>query len=450
MRYKATTAVWSLFLLGLTLQMVAAQGPRRIEPRESPRETSDQSDYGTKFFDQLRSLFGRFRDADLQRAFDMAKPIQCSELISDSGEWRQVAFFNEDRRLGDWYHRTLEEVRGDLSQYIFKGPCKTEQSDVSLVTKFPVNESLNAYIADKIDFKDIAVNTNSSVTVKFDPDSESYAFNLPYLYVDRARGGSQPVYSLIASRTTDRYATDVTNHWQCKSVRAFDVTFQFLICETWTSSPKVTVRSRSKESFGSSAYFILSDGKEATTSVKISFHGTDNAENAPAKEIPPAKPEELKPVDSPAKVPEVSTSEGWQVPGTTSKLAEVERHEFRIRFNAQTWESKVASPQFLMNQKLSSQTQAPTGSDYCSWNPAAARLTSRLLAKDPDEDVAYAVKSSDGSRLSAASVSFDLKTHNGSRIGVLQCFFRTESAAEILFDRWSAIVGSHLSLEIRP
>src|SRR5262245_38618285 len=128
MRCRITTAAASLCLIALTLQMLAAhpaQGPRRIEPRESPRESSTQSEYGTKFFDQLRSLFGRFRDADLQRAFDMAKPIQCSELISDSGEWRQVAFFNEDRRLGDWYHRTLEEVRGDLSLYIFKGPCTT-------------------------------------------------------------------------------------------------------------------------------------------------------------------------------------------------------------------------------------------------------------------------------------------------------------------------------------
>src|SRR5262245_19291967 len=279
MRSIARRAVWSLCLLALTLELVALpagqQGPRQIEPRE-PRESPIESDYGSKFFDQLRSLFGRFRDADLQRAFDMAKPIRCSELVSDGGEWRQVAFFNEDRRLGDWYHRSLEEVRGDLSLYIFKGSCNTEQSDVSLVTKFPVSESLNAYIADKIAFKDIVVNTNASVSAKFYSDSDSYAFELPYLYIDRARTGADPVYSLIASRTTDRYATDVTNHWQCKSVRAYDVTFQFLICETWTSSPRVTVRSRSKASFGSSAYFILSDGKEATTSVKISFRGTDN------------------------------------------------------------------------------------------------------------------------------------------------------------------------------
>jgi hypothetical protein len=436
-----------------------AQGPRRIEPRESPRESSTQSEYGTKFFDQLRSLFGRFRDADLQRAFDMAKPIQCSELISDSGEWRQVAFFNEDRRLGDWYHRTLEEVRGDLSLYIFKGPCKTEQSDVSLVTKFPVSESLNAYIADKIAFKDIVVNTNAAVSAKFDANSEAYGFELPYLYVDRAKTGSETVYSLIASRTTDRYATDVTNHWQCKSVRAYDVTFQFLICETWTSSPKVTVRSRSKNSFGSSAYFILSDGKEATTSVKISFRGTDNIEDAPAAPAPaesdlskPAdRPVDDKPVaDKPVEVADVPTREGWLSPDVTSKLTDVDRHEFRIRFNTQSWENKVASPQFLMGEKLLSLTQAPTGSDYCSWNPASARLAPRVLGKDPDEDVSYTVNSNDGSRLSAASISFDFKTHNGSRIGLLQCFFRTQSATDIPINRWSSIVGNHLTLEIRP
>src|SRR5262252_7450834 len=108
MRCGVTSAVLSLCLLALTAQMLGTpplvtQGPRRIEPREEARAAN--TDYGTKFFDQLRSLFGRFRDADLQRAFDMAKPIRCSELVSDGGEWRQVAFFNEDRRLGDWYHR---------------------------------------------------------------------------------------------------------------------------------------------------------------------------------------------------------------------------------------------------------------------------------------------------------------------------------------------------------
>src|SRR6185295_11306221 len=87
--------LFAFFLLPVTARTLEAQRERQLEP-PPPVE------YGTKFFDQLRSLFGRFRDADLQRAFESASPIPCSELISDNGEWREVAFFNEDRRLGDW------------------------------------------------------------------------------------------------------------------------------------------------------------------------------------------------------------------------------------------------------------------------------------------------------------------------------------------------------------
>ena len=97
-----------------------AQRERQIPP---PDSTPQDSDYSAKFFDQLRRIFGRFRDAELKRVFDSARPIQCSELVTDKGEWREVAFFNEDRKLGDWYRERLEEVKGDLAVYIFKGAC---------------------------------------------------------------------------------------------------------------------------------------------------------------------------------------------------------------------------------------------------------------------------------------------------------------------------------------
>ena len=77
----------------LTAITVCAQREREIHPPEEPR-------YGRRFFLQLRGIFGRFRDADLQRVFEAAQPIQCSELANDKGEWRTVAFFNEKRELG--------------------------------------------------------------------------------------------------------------------------------------------------------------------------------------------------------------------------------------------------------------------------------------------------------------------------------------------------------------
>src|SRR6516165_6725502 len=99
---------------------IYAQVERQIPP---PDPIGEGDEYGAKFFDQLQRIFGRFRDSELKRVFDSAGPIQCSELATDKGEWREVAFFNENRKLGDWYRERLDEVRGDLAVYIFKGAC---------------------------------------------------------------------------------------------------------------------------------------------------------------------------------------------------------------------------------------------------------------------------------------------------------------------------------------
>src|SRR5262245_42404345 len=235
--------------------------PRRLELPTSAAERpgdNNETDSASKFFDQLRTLFGRFRDGDLDRAFESAQPIQCSELISDNGEWRPVAFFNEDRRLGDWYHSTLDDVKRELSQYVFSGSCGTNQSSIKLVTKFPVMDSVSRYNAGRIPFDQIKINVNPAVVAYFEPRTQIYTFELPYLYLDRQKSAREAVYSLIAQGIEDRPAREVTNHWECKSVRARDVTFQFLICQTWTLPSDPAIRKQSRPSFGSSAYFILS------------------------------------------------------------------------------------------------------------------------------------------------------------------------------------------------
>ena len=441
LNYRATAVrlVWPFLLSFLLLPRgVAAQR----EPQTAP---SGQDEYGARFFEQLRSLFGRFRDSDLQRAFEAAQPVQCSELISGNGEWRPVAFFNEDRKLGDWYHGSLEEVKGDVSTFTFKGSCTTEQSSVLLVTKFPVKESMERYSDGRIHFHEIAVNTNAAVRASFDPRSQAYTFELPYLYAARGRNSADMVYSLWATRSTDRTATDVTNKWDCKSVRANDLTFEFLICDTQMLPRNPDARSRSRASFGSAAYFILSDGKEASTSFKLSF-GTAPAES-PGQ---PAGRAETAPAAAP---PDLPLSEGWQVPGSDSKLAEAGEREFRIRFNPQTWAGKIGSAQVLSNQNVTSLDPAkpPTAVDYCAWRPASASLVPRVLSNQPDADVAYTLTKTEGSRLAPVSISFELKTHNGSRLGTLQCLFpRAESSASISFERWVSVVGTHLTLEIHP
>jgi len=471
MHPSPSTALRALVLL-VAISPLLSAGNANAQPRrlELPTNSSERPDTGkegdseTKFFDQLRSLFGRFRDGDLDRAFESAQPIQCSELVSDNGEWRPVAFFNEDRRLGDWYHSNLEEVKQELSQYIFSGSCGTDRTSIKLVTKFPVWESVSRYNAGRIPFDKIHVNVNPAVVAYFEPRSSIYTFELPFLYLDREKSTTQTVYSLIAQRLEDRPAREVTNHWECKSVKARDVTFQFLICQTWTLPSDASVRKQSRPSFGSSAYFILSDGREASTSVKLSFGNGEEKPATPSTEPPtpgkePPAPSPGPPAPDRPAAPVVPPAErnsepsgGWQITETSSKLGTLKESEFRILFSAQTWANKIGSPQVLLDQKmLGIDAVKPPGSDYCVWQPASAALVSRVLGKEPDREVSYSLNAADGDSRSPAFLNLEMKTLNGSRLGTLQCFFpRTGSASDIPFSRWVSVVGAHLTIETHP
>jgi hypothetical protein len=386
------------------------------------------------FFLQVQNVFGKFREADLRRAFLNARAIRCSELTSDTGEWRTVAFFNEDRKLGEWSHHSLQEVNADLSVYTFKGECKAEQDDVQVHTKFPVKDSLDRYAAGRIQLKDVDINVNAPVTARYNPRTQGYRFELPFLYTTTGPFN----FSLIANRTTDRYAANVLNHWDCKSVTGDDVTFQFLICETGTLPRNLPRGSEVTQSFGSYAYFILSDGKEARTSAKLSF-GIPEDDKAPAAPEPDPPPITLK--NAPEGV------EGWQIPTPAAKLAEVDKTEFRIRFSPQTWTGKATTAQVLSDQRMAAFDAAnpPTGIDYCAWRPTTSSLVSRVLGNEPDAEVSYTLTASE----SPTTVSFEMKTHTGSRLGTLQCVFQGTNSA-IPFERWVASVGAHLTLEVRP
>jgi hypothetical protein len=441
------TAVRPLRVLFLICVLFApgsihAQRDRQMQPPE-------ESAYGSKFFDQLRSIFGMFRNADLQRAFQMAQPIQCSELVVSNGEWRTVAFYNEDRGLGEWCRNSLEEVKADLSVYIFKGPCRGDQGAIQVTTKFPVRASIDDYNEGKIGLDQVDVNVNAPVSAVFDLGTQAYSFELPYLFLV-GRRSSGNVYSFDAPHLEDSYATDVTSRWECKAVKSNDVTYRFLICRTATVARNRTVRNQSQNlEFGASAYFILSDGMEAHTSVNLSFgnagHPVDNS-RATASPVPSHTGPYLIREET------VESAGAWQMPDIRSKVVDVGKSEFRLRFSSQTWTGKIGSPEVLSDQKMSIPLSAKLqeGADYCAWRPGAANLVNRFLANEPDADVSYSVEAFDKNSRSAASIVFDMKTHAGIHLGTLQCFFpRTESAANIDFDRWISVVGGHLTLEIR-
>jgi len=257
---KLTRHIWlSLFIAAVVMGGNAYGQLERDVPLRQP------VDYGPKFFDQLRHMSERLRQRGLHRVFQMARPIECSELADNDGEWRHVAFFSENRKFRDWYRTSLDEVKNDLATYIFKGACRNKTATLEVTTTVPVDESVKAYQEGRIDFSEIRIKVNAPVRASFVRDNQAYTFELPYLFRGRDQNGGA-VYTFNPRNLSDRYVTNVTSRWVCKAVNMEDVTYQFLICHTMLMGHdpvdiKITSRDRSAVSFGASAYSILSDGK---------------------------------------------------------------------------------------------------------------------------------------------------------------------------------------------
>ena len=233
---------------------------------------TDNSAAVTKFFEQLRQIFGKFSQADLQEVFQSANPIRCPELVEGKGEWKPVAFFNDNRELGAWYHQSIDEVKADLRTYVFKGSCSTVRSSIQLTTKFPVAESIQRFNNHQIRFQDIDVNVNAPVAASYNGQLQSYSFDLPYMFLREYHEGVR-LYSLNPQKIVDRghYERDVIDRWDCKAVREQDVTYQFLICRATLASVASIRRGSRRAPYGSSGYVILSDGKEGRANVRYTF-----------------------------------------------------------------------------------------------------------------------------------------------------------------------------------
>jgi hypothetical protein len=250
----------------------------------SAQKESEENPYDTKFFDQLRSVFGKFRNADLQHAFRDALEIHCSELVGRKGEWRPVAFFNEDRTLGDWYRQSLEEVKSDLTVYTFMGACTGDKGTIRVATEFPTEEGLTAYNQRRVDLNHIDITVNDPAPARVNPETQAYTFDLPYLFLKKE--GSRSVYSFMAPNRNSSYAPNVSSRWECKAVSSNDLTYRFLICRVSTTPRRLSRNMTTKQSFGSSAFFILSDGLEGKTSVRLIYGDGTDAADKPAEQAP--------------------------------------------------------------------------------------------------------------------------------------------------------------------
>jgi hypothetical protein len=165
----------------------------------------------------------------------------------------------------------MKEIKSKLDVYSFSGTCSRQQSPISVATRFPVDPSLRAYQHGEIGFGDIQVKGNAPVVASFEKETQAYTFDLPYLYRVSDPDAS-PLYALSPRSMSDRYAPDVINRWECKSVVAEDLTYRFLICRT-SLFPRNTPRSggNGRIPYGLSAFSILSDGQEASSSVSLTF-----------------------------------------------------------------------------------------------------------------------------------------------------------------------------------
>ena len=236
-----------------------------LRSQDQPTKT----DYSSGFFEQLAALFGRFRNADLQNAFQEAHPIGCSEVTWGKGEWRPVAFFNEDRKLGYWCRLSLDEVKADLTVFTFKGSCDKGNGSVKVATRFPTAAGVNSYRQGKIGLDQIDLIENDPVKVRMNSKTKACVFELPYLFLKNE--GTERLFSFNPPDRKSAYDLNVSSLWECKSVLSKDVTYYFMICRVSTVQRNKGLRSAGEPEVEDRAFFILSDGVEARTSMKMTL-----------------------------------------------------------------------------------------------------------------------------------------------------------------------------------
>jgi hypothetical protein len=370
----------------------------------------DKTAFDARFFKVLQGIFDNFTNTDLQRAFRDAQPIRCADLV---GDWRPAAFFNDDPNLERWVYKTFEEVQADLSRYIFRGNCTSDFARLDVTTRFPIRESLDAYNSGKIEFSKIAFRINPAVPAEFDARIRQYGFELPYLYVTGRRNNTNH-YSLVPPDSSIKQTEEVTNRYDCKAVKADDVTYRFAICRTVIVPRNSALRSQAEAVRGTSAYVILTDGKEAVSTVSLSFAGS-------------------VPKDPPGKVP--------------SKVMDLSRTPFRLVFPRAAWEASIDSVMIVAGGRLHFPESAPTAKgDYCEWipqSPATARLVN-----DTDKTIRYLLDIANRNGTTGATASFEARTPDNYRLGTLRCFFaEAETSYDVDIARLTAIFGEQITLE---
>jgi hypothetical protein len=394
-------------------------------------------DFGKKFLDDLQTLFGRLEVSELDHAFREAKPIRCSDLIGRTGEWKNVGFLNDNRNLAAWHHEDIDSVKNDPVRYVFSGMCTTEQAPLRLATRYPVKESYDQFRKGSIPFSKVVLRDNPPVSVFFDRPTNSYTFQLPFLYAEGATR-AETTYTFTPPTAGSRVEVGLAAEFRCKAINDVDLTYRFLLCRTaFVNLNAANPKERIPNTPNSWAYYIFSDGREASSTVNLSF-----------KEMPtvPKPPEPQSDAPTPAHSADVQ----WEAVQPQSRLIDVGDREFRLRFDPATWTARIGKPQLIENRTVSPFTVGSTPTrtrDNCMWQPVASTQTNNLLAGIDGETLFTLGFQKRGA--SGISVSFDVEGSAG-RIGSLQCYFlQSQTPADVTARQWNAIVGSNIVIEVR-
>jgi hypothetical protein len=396
-------------------------------------------DFGAKFIDDLQRLFGRLETSELDSAFQRAKAIRCSDLIGKSGEWKDVGFLNDNRNLAAWHYDDIDSVKSDPVRYVFSGMCTTEQAPLRLGTRYPIKESYDQFRKGTIPISKVAVRDNPPVSVFFDRSTNSYTFQLPFLYAEGA-SRAETTYTLTPPTAGSKPEAGLTEEFRCKAISDADLTYRFLLCRTALVNLNATnSKQRIPDSPGSWAYYIFSDGREASSTVNLSF------ENAPPVPRTAGPERDLSP-------PARNADEVWDAVPPGSRLVDVGNGEFRLRFDPATWTGRIGKPQLIEGRTVSalSAGSAPLRTqENCVWRPVSATLADRLLARVPGLETLYTLGFQKQAS-SGISLSFDMESSGSGRIGSLQCYFpHSQTPADVTVGQWNSIVGSNIVIEAR-
>lgn len=435
MHYHQSVRIFRVCTFFLMFPLISAAQIRR--PVSAPAQES--GDFGSKFFEDLGILFGRLQQSELDRAFQRAKPAHCSDLVGQTGEWKEVAFLNDDRKLGDWHYSNIDDVKRDLAAFVFSGACRGEAGPVKVATSYPVEESYDRFKEGKIPFSKIVINDNDPVSVIFDRTTEAYIFQLPYLYLESTTN-SDVVYTLTPPRIISRPETTVALEFRCKALSDAELTYRFLLCRTRVANRDSHVENQKlRQPLGNAAYYILSDGKEASASVKLDFDsGSDSA----------TEKSEPQPVHAPTPEPTPTAVEGtWHPAASGARLSDIGDGEFRLHFNGQSWNGRIDKTQWIADGILSN--SMPVGNkEYCVWRPNMPDQV-KLLETIGDDSLLYSLSFRKDLR-SATSGIFEIENGNGLMVATMQCYFpQSQTPSELTVNHWISVVGMLVAIEVR-